>query len=62
MIVLVTLTVGLVAWVVAWTFGMKALDAATIIAIFVFGAVAVHLAMPAIRQVIHGKPASPGEQ
>jgi len=62
MIVLVTLTVGLVVWLVAWTFGIKALDAASIIAIFVFIAVAVQLAMPSIRKVIHGTPPSPGEQ
>ena len=62
MIVLVTLTVGLVAWLVAWAFGMKAFDAALLIGIVVFGSVAVQLAMPTVRQLIDGKPAAPGDQ
>ena len=54
MIVLVTLTVGLVLWIVAWSYGIKAFDA------FLF--VSIITVMAAGVQIVRtGKPA-PDEQ
>ena len=47
MIVLVTLTVGLVFWVTAWAFGFKAFDGFLIAALFTVMAAAVRIATPA---------------
>lgn len=62
MIVLVTLTVGLVIWVTAWAFGIKAFDAFLFTAIIAFVAAAVQIALPFLRQIVHGPPASPGDR
>lgn len=54
MTVFVTLSVGLVLWIVAWSFGVKALDAFLFTSIITVMAAAVQIARPR-------KPAS-GEQ
>jgi hypothetical protein len=59
MIVLVTLTFGLVVWVVAWAFGIKAFDAFLFTALVAFVAAAVRIALPFVRQIVTGKPAAP---
>lgn len=46
MIVLVTLTVGLVIWLVAWAFGIKALDAFIFTFLITLVAAGVQLARP----------------
>jgi hypothetical protein len=65
MIVLVTLTVGLVVWIVAWAFGIKAFDAFLFTALIAFVAAAVQIMLPFVKQILTGKPATPatpGEQ
>jgi hypothetical protein len=62
MIVLVTLTVGLVVWIVAWAFGIKAFDAFLFTALIAFVAAAVQIALPFVKQMLTGKPAAPGRQ
>lgn len=62
MIVLVTLTVGLVIWVTAWAFGIKAFDAFLFTVIIALLAAAVQMAMPYVRQILTGEPARPGER
>ncbi len=54
MTVLVTLTVGLVLWIVAWAFGVKAFDAFLFTSLITVMAAGVQIARPR-------KPAS-GEQ
>ena len=54
MTVFVTLTVGLVLWIVAWSFGIKALDAFLFTSLITVTAAGVQIARA-------GKPAS-GEQ
>lgn len=46
MIVLVTFTVGLVIWIVAWAFGIKALDAFLFTSLITLVAAGVRLARP----------------
>ena len=62
MIVLVTLTVGLVVWVTAWAFGIKAFDAFLFTALIAFVAAAVQIVLPFVRDIVHGKPTAPGER
>ena len=54
MTVLVTLTVGLVLWITAWSFGIKALDAFLFVSIITVMAAGVQIARA-------GKPA-PSDQ
>jgi hypothetical protein len=61
MIVLIALTFGLVVWVVAWAFGIKAFDAFLFTGLVVLVAAAVQTMLPFVRQVLTGKPATPGE-
>jgi hypothetical protein len=61
-IVLVTLTVGLVVWIVAWAFGIKAFDAFLFTALIAFVAAAVQMTLPFLKQIVTGKPATPGDQ
>ncbi len=64
MIVLVTLTFGLVVWLVAWAFGIKAFDAFLFTGIIALLAAAVQITLPFVKQILHGepaKPATPGE-
>jgi hypothetical protein len=62
MIVLVTLTIGLVVWLTAWAFGIKAFDAFLFTALISFLAAAVQMAAPFVRQILTGQPASPGDR
>jgi hypothetical protein len=62
MIVLVTLTVGLVIWIVAWAFGIKAFDAFMFAAFITFVAAGVKIAQPFVKQTLEGAPPPPGER
>ncbi|MEX1141769.1 MAG: hypothetical protein WD993_04635 [Thermoleophilaceae bacterium] len=62
MIVLVTVTVGLVVWLTAWAFGIKAFDAFLFTAFVGFLAAAVQIALPYVRQMLTGQPTRPGER
>lgn len=59
MIVLVTLTFGLVVWIVAWAFGIKAFDAFLFTGLVALVAAAVQIALPFVKQIVSGKPAKP---
>ncbi len=58
--VIVALTVGLVFWVVAWAFGIKAFDAFLFTSFITFLAAGVRIAMPHVQQILKGGPAAPG--
>ncbi len=60
MIVLVTFTVGMVFWVVAWAFGAKGFDAFLVPALFTFMAAGVRLALPHVDRLLNGSHATPG--
>lgn len=62
MIVLVTLTVGLVIWLTAWAFGIKAFDAFLFTALIAFVAAAVQIALPFVRSILTGQPTGPGDR
>lgn len=62
MIVLVTFTVGLVFWIVAWALGMKGFDAFLVTAFLTFSAAGVRLAQPHVERLLKGEPAAPGRQ
>lgn len=61
MIVLVSLTVGLVWWVAAWALGVKAFDAFLLTTALVVGAAAVRIAMPYVNQLL-GREVAEHEQ
>ncbi len=50
MIVLVALTVGLVWWIAAWAFGIKAFDAFLVVLAIMVTAVAVRLLTPFVKE------------
>ncbi|MGI8945641.1 MAG: hypothetical protein ACR2GL_05305 [Thermoleophilaceae bacterium] len=56
MIVLVTLTVGLVLWIVAWAFGIKAFDAFLFTSLITVMAAGWRLARPAGKRRIEPAP------
>jgi hypothetical protein len=60
-IVVVALTVGLVWWITAWAFGVKAFDAFLVTAFLVVGAAAYVLIKPFIDRML-GREAAPGEE
>jgi hypothetical protein len=62
MAVLVALTVGLVWWLTAWAFGIKAFDAFLLTAALVVGAAAVQIVKPYIDQLLGREIAEPEEQ
>ena len=62
MMILVTLTVGLVIWIVAWAFGIKAFYAFMFTAFITFVAAGVKIAQPFVKQTLEGAPAPPGER
>jgi hypothetical protein len=62
MMVMVTLTVGLVIWIVAWSFGIKAFDAFLFTAFITLVAAGVKIAQPFLKQALEGAPAPPGER
>jgi hypothetical protein len=60
-IVLVALTVGLVWWIAAWAFGIKAFDAFLVTMFLVVSAAAYTLMKPFIDRTL-GREAAPGEE
>ena len=62
MAVLVALTVGLVWWITAWAFGVKAFDAFLLTALLVVSAAAFQLMKPFIDQMLGREVAEPEEQ
>ena len=62
MVVLVALTVGLVWWIAAWAFGVKAFDAFLLTAFLVMGAAAYQMTKPFINQMLGREVAEPEEQ
>jgi hypothetical protein len=62
MAVLVALTVGLVWWIAAWAFGIKAFDAFLLTAALVVGAAAFHIVKPFVDQMMGRQVAEPEEQ
>jgi len=62
MVVLVALTVGLVWWIAAWAFGVKAFDAFLLTAFLVVGAAAYQMTKPFINQMLGREVAEPEEQ
>ena len=62
MAVLVALTVGLVWWLTAWAFGIKAFDAFLLTAALVVGAAAFQMMKPFLDQVMGREVAKPEEQ
>lgn len=62
MSVLVALTVGLVWWITAWAFGIKAFDAFLLTAALVVGAAAAHIVKPYMDQVLRREPPPPAER
>jgi hypothetical protein len=47
--VLVALTVGLIIWIVAWTFGIKSFDAFMVVVLLLVTATAARIAAPFVR-------------
>ena len=62
MIVLVTLTVGLIWWVAAWAFDIKAFDAFLLTVLLVVMAAAYTMAKPFIDQLLGREAASMEEK
>jgi hypothetical protein len=57
MSVLVALTVGLVWWITAWAFGIKAFDAFMLTAALVVGAAAARIVKPFLDQLLRRETA-----
>jgi hypothetical protein len=55
--VLVALTIGLVFWICAWSFGMLALDAFLVTALLVVIAVTIKTLKPFVDRVLGNEPA-----
>ena len=62
MAVLVVLTIGLVWWIAAWAFGVKAFDAFLLTAFVVVCAAAYQLVKPFINRALGREVAEPEEQ
>jgi hypothetical protein len=62
MVVMVALTVGLVWWITAWAFGIKAFDAFLLTAFLVVSAAAYQLVKPHLDQLLGREAAEPEEQ
>lgn len=62
MAVLVALTVGLVWWICAWAFGVKAFDAFLLTVALVVGAAAVQMVKPFLDQMLGRQVAEPEER
>ena len=60
--VLVALTVGLVWWISAWAFGIKAFDAFMLTAALVVGAAAFQMMKPFLDRLRGREVAEPEEQ
>jgi hypothetical protein len=59
--VIVALTIGLVWWIAAWSFGIKAFDAFLLTIAITLGTAAVRMATPFVRQLLGRDVAEPGE-
>jgi hypothetical protein len=62
MVVLVALTVGLVWWIAAWAFGIKAFDAFLLTAFLVVSAAAFTMVKPFMDQLLGREVAEPEER
>jgi hypothetical protein len=62
MSILVWLTVGLVWWIAAWAFGIKAFDAFLLTAALVVGAAAFEIVKPYVNQMLGREVAEPEER
>jgi hypothetical protein len=62
MAVLVALVVGLVWWICAWAFGIKAVDAFLLTLALVIGAAAFQMTKPFLDQLLGRETAEPEEQ
>ena len=62
MAVLVALAVGLVFWITAWAFGIKAFDAFLVTVLLVVSAAAARLLSPFLKQLLRREPASPADR
>jgi len=62
MAVFVALTVGLVWWIAAWAFGIKAFDAFLLTAFVVVAAAAFQMVKPFLNQALGRETAEPEEQ
>lgn len=62
MAVLVALAVGLVWWISAWAFGIKAFDAFLLTLALVIGAAAFQMLKPFLNQMLGREVAEPEEQ
>ncbi len=62
MMVLVALTVGLVVWVAAWAFGIKAFDAFLFTSFITILAGGARIARPHFERFMSGAPVPPGER
>ena len=62
MAVLVALLVGLVWWITAWAFGIKAFDAFLLTLALVVGAAAFQMVKPFLDQMLGREVAEPEEQ
>jgi divalent metal cation (Fe/Co/Zn/Cd) transporter len=62
MAVLVALMVGLVWWITAWAFGVKAFDAFLLTVALVVGAAAFQMMKPFVNQLLGREVAEPEEQ
>ena len=60
--VLVTLTVGLVWWIVAWAFGIKAFDAFLLTIAMVVTAQSIHMIKPFVDQLLGRESAAPAQR
>jgi hypothetical protein len=60
--VYVTLLVGLVWWITAWAFGIKAFDAFLLTLALVIGAAAFQMVKPFLNQMLGREAAEPEEQ
>jgi uncharacterized membrane protein len=61
-IVYVTLVIGLVWWIAAWAFGIKAFDAFLLTMALVVGAAAFQMMKPFLDQLLGREVAEPEEQ
>jgi hypothetical protein len=62
MVVLVTFTIGLIWWIVAWSFGIKAFDAFMLTALLTVMAAGYVIAKPFIDQLLGREAASMEEK
>jgi hypothetical protein len=61
MTVLVTFTIGLIWWLVAWSFGIKAFDAFLLTVLMTVAAAAYVMVKPFVDQLL-GREAAPSEE